>query len=102
MELVEGDLYETPDGRRYVAGYLPGKGWGLRPYPPTRAPAGSCTDFAGRVRAAAGLLAELLFLEPDTGRLLRLSVCPPPAGQRAPAQAEVNWAPTGWTLADLI
>src|SRR5262245_16259739 len=98
-ELIEDHVYETPDGRQYVAAYLDGKGWGLRPFPTTRAPVGSCADFAGRVRAAAALLADILLVDGGIGQLCRLLVCPPPAGpvqrviddcQRAPAQPDVS------------
>jgi hypothetical protein len=111
MELIEGDLYETPDGRRYVAGYLPGKGWGLRPHPTIVANLTSCSDYAARVRAVAAVAATVLFVEEATGQLRRLILCPPPVGpvqrliarsQNVATEPEASWEPTGWTVADLI
>jgi hypothetical protein len=111
MELIEDHLYEAPDGRKYIAGYLKGKGWGLRPYPTTGAHLSSCADYAARVRAAAAVVADILFVDEATGRLRRLILCPPPVGpgqrriassQGVPTQPDVSWEPTGWTVADLI
>jgi len=110
MELVEGGLYETPDGRRYVAGFLEGKGWGLRPYPTTRARLSSCADYAGRARAAVALLADILVVEEATGRPRRLILCPPVGpvqrliarSQRVATEPEATGEATGWTVADLI
>jgi hypothetical protein len=76
MELIEEHLYKTPDGRKYVAGYLPGKGWGLRPNPTTVANLISCADYAARVRAAAAVVSDILWVEEATGQLRRLILCP--------------------------
>jgi hypothetical protein len=111
MELVEGDLYEAPDGSKYIAGYLPGKGWGLRPHPTTEADLSACADYAARVRAAAAVVATILWVEEGTGQLRRLILCPPPVGpvqrltarsQNVATEPEASWEPTGWTVADLI
>src|SRR5262245_5932215 len=80
MEFIEDHLYETPDGRRYVAGHFKGREWGLRPHPTTKADLSSCADYAARVRAACALLSDILFVEETTGQLRRLILCAPPVG----------------------
>jgi hypothetical protein len=111
VELIEDHLYETPDARKFIAGYLPGKGWGLRPYPTTVANLISCADYAARVRAAAAVVATILWVEEATGQLRRLILCPPPVGpvqrhialsQNVATKPEASWEPTAWTVADLV
>jgi hypothetical protein len=109
--LIEDHLYATPDGSKYIAGYLPGKGWGLRPHPTTEVDLSACADYAARVRAVCAVAATVLFVEEATGRLRRLILCPPPVGpvqrlialsQNVATEPEASWEPTGWTVADLI
>jgi hypothetical protein len=110
VDLIENHMFETPDGRRYVAGYLKGD-WGLRPHPTTTADLGSCADYAARVRAACALVSDILWVEEGTGQLRRLILCPPPLGpvqrligrsQNVATEPEASWEPTAWTVADLI
>jgi hypothetical protein len=83
----------------------------LRPYPTTVANLSLCADYAARVRAAAAVVADILWVEEGTGQLRRLILCPPAVGpvqrliarsQNVGTQPEASWEPTGWTVADLI
>jgi hypothetical protein len=114
-ELHEEHVYETPDGRRYLAGTRPGLGWGLRPYPTIAADIAPPGDYEARLRAAAALLSTILWVEEGTGALRRFVLdhlepdmygpvhkAMAAAWRQAPTEAEGHWEDTGWSIDDLI